>query len=213
MDKYLPGKVMPCDYASCHAAPIEDLMEEEGAEWSDQGHDFVVGTSVKGGGRRAESNTSSSRSTTSVRHTMVKRRRPSGRQDDVMERHRHWSVSGLAGTGAQRVGAREAAPRYDETRMQLQDGGSERNDDGDADTDADAEDGADADQDGAAAAEGGQVQEGARPDIQARLRRAPRVIVTETWANRAQRTRVPRDIFEAGTKKVVKRPGRGWGDR
>ena len=28
-DKYLPGKAMPCDYASRHAAPIEDLNEEE----------------------------------------------------------------------------------------------------------------------------------------------------------------------------------------
>ena len=208
MDKYLPGKVMPCDYASCHAAPIEDLMEEEGAEWSDQGHDFVVGTSVKGGGRRAESNTSSSRSTTSVRHTMVKRRRPSGRQDDVMERHRHWSVSGVAGTGAQRAGSREAAPRYDDTWMQVQEGGMER----DADGDGSGEDGADADQDGAVAA-GGQVQQGARPDIQARLRTAPGLIVTETWANRAQRTRQPRDIFQAGTKKVVKKLGRGRRDQ
>ena len=29
MDKYLPGKVMPGDYASRHAALIEDLTEEE----------------------------------------------------------------------------------------------------------------------------------------------------------------------------------------
>ena len=28
-DKYLPGKTMPRDYASCHAAQIEDLNEEE----------------------------------------------------------------------------------------------------------------------------------------------------------------------------------------
>lgn len=28
-DKYLLGKSMPCDYASCHASPIEDLTEEE----------------------------------------------------------------------------------------------------------------------------------------------------------------------------------------
>ena len=58
-----------------------------------------------------------------------------------------------------------------------------------------------------------EVQEGARPDIQARLRRAPGVIVMETWANRAQRTRVRRDIFQAGTKKGVKKPGRGRKDR
>ena len=28
-DKYLPGKSMPCDYTSRHAAPIEDLTKEE----------------------------------------------------------------------------------------------------------------------------------------------------------------------------------------
>ena len=28
-DKYLPGKTMPCNYASRHAAPIKDLDEEE----------------------------------------------------------------------------------------------------------------------------------------------------------------------------------------
>ena len=28
-DKYLPGKEMPCDYASRHAVPIEGLDEEE----------------------------------------------------------------------------------------------------------------------------------------------------------------------------------------
>ena len=89
----------------------------------------------------------------------------------------------------------------------MQEGYGERDDNGDTDTEADADgddkDGADADQDGAAAAE-------ARPDIQARLRKAPGVIVAETWA---QRTRVPRDIFQAGTKKGVKKPGRGRGGR
>ena len=65
------------------------------------------------------------------------------------------------------------------------------------------------DADAAAAAEGGQVQEGAREDIQARLRRAPDVIVSGTWANRAQRTRQHRGIFQAGTKVVVKRPKGG----
>ena len=94
--------------------------------------------------------------------------------------------------------------------MQVQASSRERDDDGDADTEDDAEDddeeGANADQDGAAAAE-------ARPDIQARLRRAPGVIVTETWANRAQRTRVPTDIYQAGTKKGAKKPGRGRGGR
>ena len=53
----------------------------------------------------------------------------------------------------------------------------------------------------------------ARADIQARLRRAPEVIVAETWANRAQRTRVPRELFQAGTKKGAKKPGRGKKDQ
>ena len=109
-----------------------------------------------------------------------------------------------------RAGAREAATRYYDSRVQVQEGDQERDDDGDADTEADAdgddEEGAKAEQDGAAAAED-------RPDIQARLRRAPEVIVAETWANRAQRTRVPRDIYQAGTKKGVKKPGRGRGGR
>ena len=59
----------------------------------------------------------------------------------------------------------------------------------------------------------GQEQEGARADIQARLRRAQGVIVTDTWANRAQRTRQPRDFFQAGTKEREKRPRRGRRDR
>ena len=63
-------------------------------------------------------------------------------------------------------------------------------------------------QDGA----GGQEQEGAREDIQARLRRAQYKIVTDTWANRAQRTRQPRDFIQAGTKEREKRPGRGRRD-
>ena len=60
---------------------------------------------------------------------------------------------------------------------------------------------------------GGQEQEGARADIQARLRRAPEVIMPDTWANRAQRTRQPRDFFWAGTREREKRPGRGRRDR
>ena len=69
------------------------------------------------------------------------------------------------------------------------------------------------DADAAAAAEGGQVQGGAREDIQVRLRRAPDVIMSDTWANRAQRTRQPRDFFKAGTRERGKRPGRGRRDR
>ena len=63
------------------------------------------------------------------------------------------------------------------------------------------------------AAEEGQEPEGARPDIQPRLRRSPEVMVTETWANRAQRTRQPRYIFQARTKKAGKKPGTGRKDR
>ena len=141
---------------------------------------------------------------------MERRRRQSGRQDDVMERHRHWSVSGVAGTGAQRAGAREAVPRYNNTWMQVQEGDRERDNDDDANAAANdegnGEDGADDDQVGEAAAE-------SRPDIQARLRKAPGIIVAETWANRAQRTRVPTNIYQAGTKKEVKKPGRGRGRR
>ena len=39
------------------------------------------------------------------------------------------------------------------------------------------------------------------------------MIVSDTWANRAQRTRQPRDFYQTGTKVVVKRPGRGRKDR
>ena len=51
----------------------------------------------------------------------------------------------------------------------------------------------------------------ARPDIQARLRRSPEVIVADTWANRPQRTRAPIDKYQAGTKTGAKKPGRGRG--
>ena len=120
-----------------------------------------------------------------------RRRRQSGRQDDVLERHRHWSVSGVPGAGAQRAGAREEAPRYHSTGEQVQEVDGER--DGERDDDEDATD--------------------SRPDIQARLRRAPEVIVADTWANRPQRTRAPTDIYQAGTKTGVKKPGRGRGRR
>ena len=166
----------------------------------------------EGGRRRAasetSSSTSSSRSNTSVKATMERRRRQSGRQDDVLEQHRHWSVSGVAGAGAQRAGAREAAPRYNVTWRQGQEGDGGHDDDEDANAAANdegkGEEGADDDQDGEAAAE-------SRPDIQARLRRAPGVIVANTWAKRPQRTRAPTDIYQAGTEKRVKKPGRGRG--
>ena len=52
-----------------------------------------------------------------------------------------------------------------------------------------------------------------RADTQARLRRAPGVIVADTWANRPQRTRAPIDKYQAGTKTGAKKPGRGRGRR
>ena len=114
----------------------------------------------------------------------------------------------MAGTGALRAGVRETRPRYDDTRILELEGSREHDDDGDADKEPDAdgddEGGADTDQGGAEAAED-------RPDIQARLKRAPGVIMETTWANRVQRTRVPRDVYQAGTKKEVKKPGRGRG--
>ena len=94
---------------------------------SAQGHGIGVGKNLEGGRRRAASNisssTSSSSSTTSVWDTLVKRS-TQGRRSNVIERHRHWSVSRVAGAGAQRAGAREAAPRYDKTRMQVQAAGN-----------------------------------------------------------------------------------------
>ena len=59
----------------------------------------------------------------------------------------------------------------------------------------------------------GQEQEGARADIQARLRRVPEVIVTDTWTNRTQRTRQPRNFYQAGAREKEGRPGRGRKDR
>ena len=147
----------------------------------------------EGGRKRAASDTGSStrssRSGTSFKATLQKRRRQSGRQNTVLERHRHWSVSGVAGQGAQRAGAREEVPRYYGTGEQVQEVDGER--DGERDDDEDATD--------------------PRHDIQARLRRAPGVIVADTWANRPRTTRAPIDKYQAGTKTGAKKPGRGRG--
>ena len=67
-----------------------------------------MGKHLEGGRRRGTSDMSSSSRTT---------RSAQERQSNMMEKNRHWSVSGVAGTGAQRAGAREAAPRYDESQM------------------------------------------------------------------------------------------------
>ena len=107
-------------------------------------------------------------------------------------------------------GSTSVKDTLEKRRMQVQEGDGERDGDNNATTAANdegnGEDGADDDQVGEAAAE-------SRPDIQARLRKAPGIIVAETWANRAQRTRVPTNIYQAGTKKEVKKPGRGRGRR
>ena len=42
-DKYLPGKAMPCDYASRHAVPIEALnVDEKERLMVDTGEDIQV---------------------------------------------------------------------------------------------------------------------------------------------------------------------------
>ena len=50
-----------------------------------------------------------------------------------------------------------------------------------------------------------------RRDIQARIRRAPNVIIADTYANRPHRTRSTIDKYQAGTRKVTKKLGRGRG--
>ena len=143
-----------------------------------------------------------------MRDTMERRRRQSGRQDDVMERHRHWSVSGVSGTGALRAGVRETRPKYDNTKFLEKKGGQLHDDDGVVEEVPELQDD-DGVMEEVPEAGGEDVED--RPDIQARLKRAPGVIVAETWANRPQRTRARTDIYQAGTRKEVKKPGRGRG--
>ena len=156
----------------------------------------------QGGRKRAASDTGSSTSSsrsgnsvkanhqsTSAKVVLAKRRQQSGRQGNVLERHRHHSVSGVPGDGAHRAGARDEAPRYYRTGEQVQEVDGQR--DGERYDDEDATD--------------------PRHDIQARLRRAPDVIMAGTWANRPQRTRSAIDKYQAGTKTVAKKPGRGQG--
>ena len=91
----------------------------------------------QGGRKRAASDTGSSTSSsksdnsikanhksTSAKVVMAKRRRQSGRQDNVLERHRHHSVSGVPGDGARYYGTGEQ--EADDER------GDERDDDEDA---------------------------------------------------------------------------------
>ena len=94
--------------------------------------------------------------------------------------------------------------------MQVQEGDGERDGDENATTttneEGNGEDGADDDQDDDMAAE-------SRPGIQARLRKAPGVIVADTGDNRPQRTRPTTNIYQAGTKTEVKKQVRGRGRR
>ena len=53
---------------------------------------------------------------TSAKDVLKKRRRPSGRQDDVLERHCHHSVSGNAGGRGQVLWSGPQAPKVDEGR-------------------------------------------------------------------------------------------------
>ena len=129
-------------------------------------------------------------------------------------------------------------------RMQVQEGNGEREGDDNATTatndEGNGEKGADGDQDGEMAAErdgddnattatndegsgkkgadgdqDGEMAAATRPDNQARRRKAPGVIVSDTGANRPQRTRehddIYQDTYQAGIKRTVKKPGRGRG--
>ena len=168
---------------------------------------------------------------------MQKRRSQSVRQDNVMERHCHWSVSGVAGTGALRAGVRENRPKYDNTRFLEKKGGRRQDEQGVGEEAPEPQDDdgvgerQDGDGGGEEAPEGGgedevqdadqeadnprhdadQDDDDPRHDIQARLRRSPNVIVADTWANRPQRNRTAIDKYQAGTRTATKKPGRGRG--
>ena len=144
----------------------------------------------QGARKRATSDTGSSTSSsksdnsikanhksTSAKIVMAKRRRQSGRQDNVLERHRHHSVSEVYyGTREQVQEADDERDNEKDATRARQDG--ERDDDGDA-ANTGRDDERDDDRDAI----------NPRHDIQARLRRSPDVIMAGTWANRPQQTR------------------------
>ena len=106
----------------------------------------------------------------------------------MLERHRHHSVHEV----------------YYGTREQVQEADDERDNDNDATgakQDGERDDERDDDQDAI----------DPRHNIQERLRRASNVIISDTYANRPQCTRSAIDKYQAGTKTVTKRPGRGRG--
>ena len=125
-----------------------------------------------------------------------------------MERHRHRSVHevylkrGAWDQGSETAGAvdplgDEQDDDYDATDRQDKEGNVDQDtldprQDGERNVDRDALD--------------------PRQDIQARLRRAPHVIIADTYANRPDRTGRTVTKYQAGdTKKAAKRLGRGRG--
>ena len=142
---------------------------------------------------------------TDAKFVTSKRRRQSGRQDNVLERHRHHSVHKVyygqgpgQGTLQARDRARDAGEDYGQGTGQ---GTPQARDQARDATGAGQDDERDDDQDAI----------DPRRDIQARLRRASNVIIADTYANRPQRARSAIDKYQAGTKKVTKRLGRGRG--
>ena len=127
-----------------------------------------------------------------------------------VEGGRRRAASDTSSSTSSNRGRTSVKDTLEKRRMQVQEGDGERDGDGDnnaitaANNKGNSEDGADSDQDGELAA-------GSRPDIRARRRKGPEVIVADTGANRPQRTRKPTDIYQAGTKMEVKKPGRGRG--
>ena len=129
-------------------------------------------------------------------------------RQDVLEKHRHHTVSGVPG-GAMTAGVkeriardpeamtaavREKRARDQETRQQRQEEEEQRAGERQEEEDADDED-----------------AHSPRPDIRARLIDSPEVIIDATYANRSQRTRVPTYKYQAGTKPEPRTPGRGRG--
>ena len=124
------GTVEALTGADCSAPQARlDSNKPNSQRWSSEGRGIR--------NRAASDNDSGSvRSSTSVKTTLQKRKNKSGRQDNVLERHCHWSVSGVAGQGAQWAGARDEAPRYYGTGEQGQEVDGKQDDVRDDDEDA-----------------------------------------------------------------------------
>ena len=141
----------------------------------------------------------------------------------MLERHRHWSVSGVRGTGALRAGVRANRPQYDYARILRARGGRRQDEQGIGGRqeedgireevpdppDNDEEEGEAPEAEGEDEEQDTDLDNGdPRYDIQARLRLSPNVILADTWANRPQRTRIPTAKYQAGTGTPTKKPGR-----